>query len=149
ASVPSSYNYNAITDADYEIWVKTADAAADPNGEGFEAEGYQKVAEGTWQYDSSWKMIEFDAVENVTNIRLLLTRVSSHNYWALASEIRGMSKAENPIEEEPAEEISTAVLEYAIELAGGVNTDGVIDVVRENFENALQNAQDILAKVQS
>ena len=36
-----------------------------------------------------------------------------------------------------------------IELAGGVNTDGVIDVVRENFENALQNAQDILAKVQS
>ena len=149
ASVPSSYNYNAITDADYEIWVKTADAAADPNGEGFEAEGYQKVAEGTWQYDSSWKMIEFDAVENVTNIRLLLTRVSSHNYWALASEIRGMSKAENPVEDEPAEEISTAVLEYAIELAGGVNTDGVIDVVRENFENALQNAQDILAKVQS
>ena len=149
ASVPSSYNYNAITDADYEIWVKTADLAADPNGEGFAAEGYQKVAEGTWQYDSSWKMIEFDAVENVTNIRLLLTRVSSHNYWALASEIRGMSKAENPIEEEPAEEISTAVLEYAIELAGGVNTDGVIDVVRENFENALQNAQDILAKVQS
>ncbi len=149
ASVPSSYNYNAITDADYEIWVKTADSAADPNGEGFAAEGYQKVAEGTWQYDSSWKMIEFDAVENVTNIRLLLTRVSSHNYWALASEIRGMSKAENPIEEEPAEEISTAVLEYAIELAGGVNTDGVIDVVRENFENALQNAQDILAKVQS
>ncbi|MFQ7307939.1 MAG: hypothetical protein ACLROY_04890 [Mediterraneibacter sp.] len=149
ASVPSSYNYNAITDADYEIWVKTADAAADPNGEGFEAEGYQKVAEGTWQYDSSWKMIEFDAVENVTNIRLLLTRVSSNDYWALASEIRGMSKAENPVEDEPAEEISTAVLEYAIELAGGVNTDGVIDVVRENFENALQNAQDILAKVQS
>ncbi len=94
ASVPSSYNYNAITDADYEIWVKTADAAADPDASGFEAEGYQKVAEGTWQYDSSWKMIEFDAVENVTNIRLLLTRVSSHNYWALASEIRGMSKAE-------------------------------------------------------
>ena len=88
-------------------------------------------------------------MENVTNIRLLLTRVSSHNYWALASEIRGMSKAENPIEDEPAEEISTAVLEYAIELAGGVSTDGVIDVVRENFENALQNAKDILAKVQA
>ena len=60
-----------------------------------------------------------------------------------------MSKAENPIEDEPAEEISTAVLEYAIELAGGVSTDGVIDVVRENFENALQNAKDILAKVQA
>ena len=45
--------------------------------------------------------------------------------------------------------ISTAVLEYAIELAGGVNADGVIDTVKENFENALQNAQDILAKVQS
>ena len=43
----------------------------------------------------------------------------------------------------------TAVLEYAIELAKDTDTDGVIDAVKENFEKALQNAQDILARVQS
>ena len=58
----------------------------------------------------------------------------------------GLVPSENP---EPDEEISTAVLEYAIELAGGVNTDGVMDVVRENFEKALQTAQDVLARVQA
>ena len=51
--------------------------------------------------------------------------------------------------EEPDKEISTAVLEYAIELAKDTDTDGVIDAVKENFEKALQNAQDILARVQS
>ena len=51
--------------------------------------------------------------------------------------------------EEPDEEISTAVLEYAIELARGVNTDGVMEVVKENFEKALQTAEDVLARVQS
>lgn len=111
ASVPSSYNYNVITDADYEIWVKTADAVGDPNGERFETEGYQKVAEGTWAYDSSWKMVEFEAVENVTNIRLILTRVADHNYWSLASEIRGMSKTEAVIEDIP---VDKTALETAI-----------------------------------
>jgi hyaluronoglucosaminidase len=51
--------------------------------------------------------------------------------------------------EEPDEEISTAVLEYAIELARDVNTDGVMEVVKENFEKALQTAEDVLARVQS
>ena len=51
--------------------------------------------------------------------------------------------------EEPDEEISTAVLEYAIELAQDVNTDGVLEVVKENFEKALQTAEDVLARVKS
>ena len=54
-------------------------------------------------------------------------------------------------EEEPVEpggDISTAVLEYAIELAEGASTDGVVDAVKENFENALQAAKDVLARVQ-
>ena len=50
---------------------------------------------------------------------------------------------------EPSGDISTAVLEYAIELAEGVSTDGVVDAVKENFENALQNAKDVLAKVEA
>ena len=55
---------------------------------------------------------------------------------------------ENPA---PGGEISTAILEYAIELAEGIDIDssGVIDAVKENFETALQNAKDILARVQA
>ena len=50
---------------------------------------------------------------------------------------------------EPSGDISTAVLEYAIELAESVSTDGVVDAVKENFEKALQNAKDVLAKVEA
>ena len=64
-------------------------------------------------------------------------------------EIIPSTGTEKPEEPEPDKEISTAVLEYAIELAKDTDTDGVIDAVKENFEKALQNAQDILARVQS
>ena len=43
---------------------------------------------------------------------------------------------EEPVE--PSGDISTAVLEYAIELAESVSTDGVVDAVKENFEKALR-----------
>lgn len=58
------------------------------------------------------------------------------------------TESEEP-DPEPGKEISTAVLEYAIKLAADVNTDGVIDAVKTNFENALQTAEDVLAKVQA
>ena len=64
---------------------------------------------------------------------------------ALEDAVAALEEIETP---EPGKEISTAVLEYAVELAADVNTDGVMDVVKENFETALQNAKDILAKVQ-
>ena len=67
---------------------------------------------------------------------------------ALEDAVAALEEIETP-EPEPGKEISTAVLEYAVELAADVNTDGVMDVVKENFETALQNAKDILAKVQS
>src|SRR5699024_10846919 len=52
--------------------------------------------------------------------------------------------------QEPAEELSTAVLEYAIELAEGIDIDSdVVDAVKENFEDALQNAKNILERVQA
>ena len=42
------------------------------------------------------------------------------------------------------------MLEYAIELAEGIDIDSdVVDAVKENFENALQNAKDILERVQA
>ena len=56
---------------------------------------------------------------------------------------------EDAVDPEPGEEISTAVLEYAIELAEGASTDGVVDAVKENFENALQAAKDVLARVEA
>ena len=80
-------------------------------------------------------------------MRVLRLKIMAGDYFgtALTDGQTDIGAAEYTVEKP----ISTAVLEYAIELAGGVNTDGVIDTVKENFENALQNAQDILAKVQS
>ena len=62
--------------------------------------------------------------------------------------LRIVNNKETEEPEEPAGEISTAILEYAIGLAEGASTDGVVDAVKENFDNALQNAKDVLARVQ-
>ena len=85
----------AITVKDYEIWVKTADAQEDAGAEGFAALGYQKVAEGTLENTLTWKTIEFDAVENVTNVRFFVKSAQIHDWWATAAEVRAMSKAES------------------------------------------------------
>lgn len=46
-------------------------------------------------------------------------------------------------------DISTAVLEYAIELAGTADTEGVIESVKAAFDSALENAQNVLKAVQN
>ncbi|WP_162607574.1 LamG-like jellyroll fold domain-containing protein [Lachnoclostridium sp. An181] len=46
-------------------------------------------------------------------------------------------------------ELSTAVLEYALELAKDVETEDVIDSVKARFEEAYKNANDIYTKVQN
>ena len=79
---PSTGGY-FISIADYEISVKTADS-----------DEYQVVSTGTWENTSGWKMIEFDPVENVTNVRLLAKSTKVYNWWAVASEIRVTSKVE-------------------------------------------------------
>ena len=64
---------------------------------------------------------------------------------ALAAAVQALSGSQ-----EPEGDISTAVLEYAIELAKGVEiSPDVIGAVKENFDAALQNAEDILRKVQA
>ena len=63
--------------------------------------------------------------------------------------IVGEGAEEPEPEPEPGRELSTAVLEYAVELAENVNTDGVIDAVKLNFEKALKHARDILERVQA
>ena len=52
-------------------------------------------------------------------------------------------------EEKPAAPVSTAVLEYALELAENADTEGVIDSVVEIFNDTKTAAQDILARVQA
>ena len=68
----------------FELSVKTAGS-----------DEYQLVQEGSWENSSGWKITEFEPVENVTNVRLLATEAKSTNWWAVASEIRVMSKVEN------------------------------------------------------
>ena len=50
---------------------------------------------------------------------------------------------------EPAGDISTAVLEYALELAENADAEGVIDSVVEIFNNAKAAAQDILERAKA
>lgn len=50
---------------------------------------------------------------------------------------------------EYAEPVSTAVLEYAIELAKKADTEGVVPAVAEKFNECLTNAEDLLARVQA
>ena len=45
--------------------------------------------------------------------------------------------------------VSTAVLEYAIELARTADTEGVVPAVAEKFNECLTNAEDLLARVQA
>ena len=51
------------------------------------------------------------------------------------------------VSDEPAEELSTAVLEYALELAKKADTTGVVESVVKRFEDAKTNAQTILDAV--
>ena len=79
---------------------------------------------------------------------VIVTGLGQYGYSGSASaEFEIRVGGEEPVE--PSGDISTAVLEYAIELAEGVSTDGVVDAVKENFEKALQNAKDVLAKVEA
>lgn len=50
---------------------------------------------------------------------------------------------------EYAESVSTAVLEYMIELAKTADTEGVVPAVAEKFSECLADAEDLLARVQA
>ena len=112
---------------------------------------YTKVSEGEWSQNAVWKIAEFDAVE-ATNVRLQVTSAVSDTEgkaFASAAEIRLIAPAQEPEEPAEPEEISTAVLEYALELAQAVDTEGVIDSVVEIFDNTKAAAQELLERVQA
>ena len=52
-----------------------------------------------------------------------------------------------PEEEEPAEPLDTAILEYALELAASADTDGVVASVADRFNAAVANGQAVLDRV--
>ena len=67
-------------------------------------------------------------------------RYNTHVDWADA---KVYTHKEDP------EEISTAVLEYALSLAETADTEGVVDSAVKNFNDAKAAAEDILARVQA
>ena len=93
---------------------------------------------------SDEETVSVDQNGNVTGLKAGSAVVSVSNAAGLYAECTVTVAAE-----EPADDISVAVLKYAIELAEKVNMDGVIDSVKENFDNALQTAKDVLARVES
>ena len=90
------------------------------NAEDYTASSYQALTDAKNAIDAlvaQDKEAETAGTERV-NPQEFIDAVS-----AFKNAVAGLVPSENP---EPDEEISTAVLEYAIELAGKVNTDGVM-----------------------
>ena len=106
-------------------------------------------AEGTLLKGLVWNSsdkatVSVDQNGNVTGLKAGTAVISVSNAAGLYAEC-----TVTVLSDEPVTEISTAILEYAIGLAEEVNMDGVMDAVKENFDNALQTAKDVLARVQS
>ena len=92
----------------YEISVKTADS-----------DKYQVVATGDWANTAGWKTADFTPVENVTNIKLLAKAAKPTNWWAVAAEIRAISKSE-------AEVVNKDALNKQIEAVKALDKDNYV-----------------------
>lgn len=106
-------------------------------------------AEGTLLKGLVWsssdeEVVSVDENGNVTGLKAGKAVISVSNAAGVYAECTVTVASD-----EPADDISVAILEYAIELAGKVNMDGVVDAVKEYFDNALHTAKDVLARVQS
>ena len=108
-----------------------------------EDEWQQVAADQTFTADKSKKTFSFET-QDVRYIKFVAKE--SNDGWVAVSEFSVACK-EDP--QEPAGDISTAVLEYALELAENVDTEGVIDSVVEIFNNAKTAAQDILDRAKA
>ena len=108
-----------------------------------EDEWQQVAADQTFTADKSKKTFSFET-QDVRYIKFVAKE--SNDGWVAVSEFSVACK-EDP--QEPAGDISTAVLEYALELAENADTEGVIDSVVEIFNNAKAAAQDILDRAKA
>ena len=100
----------------YEISVKTADS-----------DEYQVVATGDWANTAGWKTADFAPVENVTNIKLLAKAANPTNWWAVAAEIRAISKSEAEAGNKPdAEVVNKDALNKQIEAVKALDKDNYV-----------------------
>lgn len=120
--------FHAITS--YELWVKTTDS-----------EEYQMVASGDWDYDKEWKIISFDPVENVTNVKLVATEVLAANWWATAAEIRATSTVEAVI---PEITVDKSGLQQAIDAAKGLDPEKYTEETWAVVADRLAAAEEVL-----
>ena len=96
--------------------------------------------------DTPMKEISF-SVQGAKELRLFAD-AGTHEWSDHVS--YGDAKFTTTFEEKPQtepEELSTKVLEYALELAAGADTEGVISSVVDRFNKAVANGQDILDRV--
>ena len=108
----------------------------------------QIIADGTWEANANLKTVKFDPVEArfVKFIAKDGTGDKNGTHGCAAEFNLYRNEADQP--EEPTEEVSTAVLEYALSLTENVSTEGVVESVVERYNAALENAKDILKRVQ-
>lgn len=111
-------------------------------------EGFM-AADHIEKYKNSIQAIDY--VQNGFNMTLFANTMTNKahqqdDYRYLTNAIYTKMLGEDfEIQEET--KLSTAVLEYAVELAGKASTDGVISSVAEKFETALANAKDLINRV--
>lgn len=121
--LPRQSGSNGII-TEYEIYV------SDDNGT-----TYQKVCEGSWKQDSSWKTAEFDPVK-ATNVRLQTVNATSDvegKMFASAAEIRVTTP-----------EGEYALLQKALEENRGKNQADYTEETWKVFEEAFLKAEEIL-----
>ncbi len=105
---------------------------------------YETVAEGTWNGTKNWKLVNFEAVEGVTNVRLYAVNSLSQDgkNYASAAEIRLLIPKEKP---EPSVDKSNlqALIQYAEDQIASKEYEHVLPVVKELLESALAEAKTI------
>ena len=113
-----------------EIWVKTVGA-----------EDYVKVADASFK-GSGWQGLAFEAVENVTNVKLVPTATlgDTPNKFSAAAEIRIMGEV---VEADKSD--LNAAIEYAKSQQAKDEYQYVVPVVKEKFEAALAEAEKVNA----
>ena len=111
-----------------EIWVKTVGA-----------EDYVKVADASFK-GSGWQGLAFEAVENVTNVKLVPTATlgDTPNKFSAAAEIRIMGEV---VEADKSD--LNAAIEYAKSQQAKDEYQYVVPVVKEKFEAALAEAEKV------
>ena len=144
-----TYHYSAVAGV---YTVKADYRSGDPNNSLAWAEKDGKITEGTVSAGASdsaaaTHSVEFEITVNEDGTgEWTFTGPAKKSPQLDKFEIT-LKEAKEPEQPEEPTEISTAVLEYAISLAGKAQTEDVIPMIVKEFEARLADAEDILAKV--